>query len=218
MKLHYPLDKIFITQYFGERSDVYKPLKGHDGIDFRTKFSDTPHGKRVVFAAATGIVKNVANQGNKGYGKYIRIQHEDGSQTLYGHLTTWYVKPEQRVLTGEKIGLSGNTGFSSAPHLHFGYRPPYYNYDNGFSGYIDPLTFFTSSMSSSEELHPSRPLSLMKKIDNSALYLYGYDGKWYGLQNMKILQLLTGPYNKQEVTVVEELPQNISNEVIRLEE
>lgn len=216
MELSYPLDKIFITQHFGERPQIYKPLKGHDGIDFRTKFEDSPDGKRIVTCAAAGIVKKVGDQGTKGYGRYVRIEHPDGSETVYGHLTMSYIKPKQEVDEGEKLGVSGNTGFSSAPHLHFGYRPANYNSTNGFGGYIDPLPFLkTTPMSSANELHLP-PLSLLKKKAEPGIYIYGYDEQWYGLHDMKILQILTGPYTATKVVVVDDLPSNLSTNTISL--
>lgn len=217
--LLYPLDKIFITQRFGERPQVYKPFKGHTGIDFRTIFDDSPTGKRSVFASARGTVLEIGNQGTKGYGRFVRIQHLDGAETVYGHLTEWYVKKEQALEAGTRIALSGNTGFSSAPHLHFGYRPPHYTYNNGFAGYADPLSLFLKNI---PETHPdtlsAQPLSLMKKTGSPAIYIYGYDNLWHGLQDMSILQTLHGTYDKNKVLVVGVLPSNIGKEIFYLKD
>jgi len=207
--LLYPLNKIFITQHFGERPLVYKPYKGHAGVDFRTKFDDTPDGKRVVTASADGIIQETGDQGTKGYGKFIRIKHFDDSESVYGHLTTWYVTKGTKVSGGEKIGLSGNTGFSSAPHLHFGFRPKNYNYNNGFAGYIDPLPFFEKNTTQQLNAIYSTPYSLLKKRGESAIYLYGHDNLWHGLQDMNILKTLIGTYNKTNVQIVEKLPSNL---------
>ena len=146
MKLYYPIKPVFITQKFGERPEVYKQfgLNSHNGVDFRTKFDDTPLGKRYVYAAADGKILKLGNEGNKGYGKYVQLTHTGGAQTLYAHLHKFYVKEGQKIKVGEKIALTDNTGFSSAPHLHFGYRPAGYDYFNGNKGYVDPFPFFVS--------------------------------------------------------------------------
>lgn len=144
MTLLKPLDKWFVTQKFSENPQIYAKfgLKGHDGIDLRTRFIDSPLGRRYVTAAADGKVEVVRWDVN-GYGVHIRLRHSDGSLTIYGHLTKPYVEIGQTVTGGERIGLTGNTGFSSAPHLHFEYRPAGWESrrDNGFGGAVDPLPF-----------------------------------------------------------------------------
>lgn len=137
----HPLDKVHFTQGFGENPSLYAKygMKGHNGLDYRTKFIDTPLGRRYCAAAMAGTVSECGNQGDKGYGIYVRIEHPDGSQTLYAHLTKTYVKVGDQVREGQTIGLTGNTGASTAAHLHFGYRPPGWRkiYENGFCGYVD---------------------------------------------------------------------------------
>lgn len=146
MKLTHPIDKVFITQMFGVNPRVYAQfgLKGHNGIDYRTRFIDSPLGRRYVMAAADGFIEQTrADSG--GYGTHIRIRHPDGSLTIYGHLSKTYVSKDQEVKQGQRIGLSGNTGFSSGPHLHFEYRPAKWekSIKNGFAGAVDPLPYIT---------------------------------------------------------------------------
>jgi len=138
-----PIDKIYITQKFGANPKFYRKYKlaGHNGVDFRTRFMDSLLGRRQVLAANSGVVSKVVIARNGGYGTYIRLLHADGSTTIYGHQFHVWVKKDQLVKAGQVIGISGNTGDSTGPHLHFGYRPPKPNYANGFSGYIDPLPF-----------------------------------------------------------------------------
>lgn len=97
---------------FGRRS---APTKGastyHKGIDWATP-TGTP-----VYASCGGTVSK-AGWGS-GYGYVVYIDHEDGSQTRYGHLSKVLVKVGQTVKQGERIALSGNTGVSTGPHLHF---------------------------------------------------------------------------------------------------
>lgn len=144
MKLLLPLDKIFITQHFGERPEYYKKynLKGHNGVDFRTRFIDSPLGRVYVKASADAKVEIVRADAN-GYGTHIRLRHTDKSMTIYGHLTKSYVSKGQVVLAGQRIGLTGNSGDSSAPHLHWEFRPTGWekNTKNGFAGAVDPLPF-----------------------------------------------------------------------------
>jgi murein DD-endopeptidase MepM/ murein hydrolase activator NlpD len=96
----------------------------HPGIDLAV-----PVGA-LVRAAGGGTVLEAGN--DREYGYFVLLQHPDGYQTMYGHLSRIVVEPGRSVGTGEVLGRSGNTGRSSAPHLHFEVRR------NGVS--IDPLT------------------------------------------------------------------------------
>lgn len=144
MYLHWPLDKIYVTQKFGVNGAYYAryKMKGHNGIDLRTRFVDTPLAHRYVSAAAEGTVE-VVRWDVRGYGVHVRIRHADGSLTIYGHLTKPYVSKGQKVKDQQVIGLSGNTGDSSGPHLHFEYRPAGWekHADNGYAGAVDPTPF-----------------------------------------------------------------------------
>lgn len=135
--LYHPLDKVYITQGFGSRPDVYKQfgLKGHNGVDYRTRFIDSPLGKRYVSACADGVVKEV-RWDTRGYGVHIRIEHEDGL-SIYGHLTKPYVQKGDKVKAQQIIGLTGNTGFSSGAHLHFEMRMYPLKPKNGYAGAVD---------------------------------------------------------------------------------
>lgn len=101
----------------------------HDALDFPGYFGDP------VVASASGTVIRVeyplpgANYGLYGYGyaNMIMIQHENGFQTVYGHLKTINVSVGQYVAQGERIGTIGSTGSSTGPHLHFELRRPGYS-------------------------------------------------------------------------------------------
>ncbi|MDP6387742.1 MAG: peptidoglycan DD-metalloendopeptidase family protein [Candidatus Pacebacteria bacterium] len=118
--LAWPLDKIKVTQYFGNtrfaQSGGYKG-KGHNGVDFRAS-----SGTKVK-TALTGIVKAVGNtdkvRGCYSYGKYVLVKHNNGLSTLYAHLSFIKVNKGDTVITGDTVGYSGNTGYSTGPHLHF---------------------------------------------------------------------------------------------------
>ena len=116
--LQYPLEKGTITQGYGKTrfaksSGMYK--NGfHNGVDFGVSTGTE------VLAAASGTVVATGNCGNRyAYGKWIAIDHGNGLVTLYGHLSKQKVGKGDRVSRGDIIGLSGNTGNSTGPHLHF---------------------------------------------------------------------------------------------------
>lgn len=117
---------IKISSKYGQRIDpVTKvPEAMHYGVDFAT-----PVGTPVV-AAVTGKVDRAGYQNEEdhslGFGLRVRqIANIDGKlcQVYYGHLSHVDVEPGQDVVAGTRIGLSGNTGKSSGPHLHFEVRP-----------------------------------------------------------------------------------------------
>ena len=146
-----PLDTLICTQRFGDRPEIYAlpgygGMKGHNGTDFRTRLaSNQSDWKRPVYSVLGGVV----SESTEGVlnGKYIRIAHDNGYESVYLHLSTLEVQKNQRVAAGARIGLSGNSGAASeAPHLHFGFRPQKYDEKNGFKGYIDPAPYFIDTI------------------------------------------------------------------------
>ena len=98
---------------FGMRiHPIYKVRKMHTGCDFTAR-TGTP-----IYATGDGVVKEVETK-YRGYGKKVVIDHGFGYQTLYGHMSKFAVKKGQKVKRGEIIGYVGNTGTSTAPHLHY---------------------------------------------------------------------------------------------------
>jgi murein DD-endopeptidase MepM/ murein hydrolase activator NlpD len=97
----------------------------HGALDYGVS-AGTP-----VYAAATGVVIKTANL-TSSYGTYVVIQHANGLQTWYAHGTSGSitVSEGQTVSKGQQIMLSGNTGHSTGPHLHFEVRVSPYNYSN----------------------------------------------------------------------------------------
>ena len=92
-------------------------LHGYNGIDL-----GAPHGREVM-ASAAGAVIIARNSGwNGGYGKYIVVSHQNGTQTLYAHLNGVIVGQGASVVQGQVIGYVGATGRSTGPHLHFEIR------------------------------------------------------------------------------------------------
>ena len=104
-----PLDtnNITVSSKFGQRG-----YRFHYGTDLRLKIGDS------VRAVFDGVVR-IRKFNTGGYGNYVMIRHHNGLETLYGHLSKQVVKVGQVVKAGECIGLGGNTGRSSGPHLHF---------------------------------------------------------------------------------------------------
>ncbi|MDE6080311.1 MAG: M23 family metallopeptidase [Duncaniella sp.] len=98
-----------VTSPYGYRSRFGRM---HYGIDLKVQVGDT------VRAAFSGKVRMTKYEG-KGYGYYVVVRHDNGMETVYGHLSRFLVKPDQTVKAGDPIALGGNTGRSTGPHLHF---------------------------------------------------------------------------------------------------
>lgn len=90
---------------------IYQTRIFHEGMDFSCDIG-TP-----VYATADGVIKKA--RWEKGYGYLITIDHGYGYETRYAHLKSFNVKPGQKVIRGETIALSGNSGRSSGPHVHY---------------------------------------------------------------------------------------------------
>ena len=102
-----------IASGFGVRvHPIFGILKPHTGVDFAAP-TGTP-----VYATGNGEVIRIQNL-DKGYGKNIIIRHGYGVETLYAHLSAFEAKINQKVKRGDIIAYVGNTGTSTAPHLHY---------------------------------------------------------------------------------------------------
>ena len=109
----WPTDGGYISSPFGGRPN---PFSGygrdwHPGIDIAVDYG-TP-----VYASAAGYVEQSGWYG--GYGKYVRLSHDFGYETAYGHMSRLAVEAGSFVKKGEVIGYVGSTGYSTGPHLHF---------------------------------------------------------------------------------------------------
>lgn len=121
---------------FGYRTDpFYRTQRFHAGIDFTA-----PRGVE-VYATADGVVEAVTTE-IWGYGQHIIINHGNGFETLYGHLSKFKVKRGQKVTRGQLIGLIGSTGKSTGPHLH------YEVHKNGEK--LNPAFFFYNDLTNEE--------------------------------------------------------------------
>ncbi|MCL1821337.1 MAG: M23 family metallopeptidase [Prolixibacteraceae bacterium] len=91
---------------------IYKVNKFHYGMDF------TASEGTEIYVTGDGTVQDVVDT-RSGFGKHVVVSHGYGYATLYAHLYKFNVRPGQKVKRGEVIGYTGNTGTSSAPHLHY---------------------------------------------------------------------------------------------------
>ncbi len=104
-----------VTGYFHEAGPYW--VSGyHEGLDIGASYGS------VVRAAEEGLVVEAEGGWNRGYGTYVKIDHGNGLQTLYGHLSKLAVEPWEEVKRGQVIGYVGSTGASTGPHLHFEVR------------------------------------------------------------------------------------------------
>lgn len=122
-----------VTQWFGEHPEWYTRfgLAGHNGLDY-----GAPEGTPVL-AAHEGVLQ--AGRDPEGYGLYARVVN-GYMVTIYAHLSAVTAAVGERVAAGQQLGLSGNTGNSTGPHLHFGLkwvrgRNPAYK------DWVDPVPF-----------------------------------------------------------------------------
>mgnify|MGYP001237023393 CR=1 FL=1 len=107
-----PVKSGYLNSSFGYRKDpIDNEMRFHQGQDITVK-SGTP-----IHSPADGIVKRAYYAG--GFGNHIKLDHGNGYTTLFAHLSKIKVKHGQKVARGEIIGLTGNTGRSTAPHLHY---------------------------------------------------------------------------------------------------
>ena len=120
---------------FGKRiHPVYKTEMMHWGMDFSATTGTE------IYATGNGVIKEVKYQ--KGYGKHIVIDHGYGYETYYAHMSKFNVRRGQEVKRGEIIGYVGNTGTSTAPHLH------YEVHKNGRK--LNPVNFYFNDLSPKE--------------------------------------------------------------------
>lgn len=113
----------------------YRTLKSHQGVDYTVAEGSS------IFATADGRVKEISDKSST-LGKTIVIDHGNGYQTSYSHLLSVLVRKGDKVQRGDIIALSGNSGLSLAPHLHYEVRY------NGIR--IDPIHYFFMELSPDE--------------------------------------------------------------------
>jgi murein DD-endopeptidase MepM/ murein hydrolase activator NlpD len=115
---------------------IYKIKKFHEGMDFTA-----PTGSD-IYATADGVVSEIENNPNRGYGNMVLIDHGYGYETLYAHMESIKAKLGQHVKRGDIIGVVGNTGLSTGPHLHYEVRK------NGKA--VNPINFYFNDLTPDE--------------------------------------------------------------------
>lgn len=135
-----------VSQRFGENPADYERfgLAGHTGIDFAV-----PEGTPVS-AVADGVVQEAGNLPD--YGNYVKLRHPWG-ESLYAHLSKLLVSQGEPVSAGERIALSGNSGNSTGPHLHYAMRLFPYTRGAPFDGFSDPAPYLINTATPA----PSQP-------------------------------------------------------------
>lgn len=114
----------YITSPYGYRRRFRRM---HKGVDLKVHIGDT------IRSAFDGKIR-LTKYERRGYGYYVIVRHDNGLETVYGHLSKFLVKPNEYVKAGDPIALGGNTGRSTGPHLHFETR---------YMGYaINPAAIF----------------------------------------------------------------------------
>jgi murein DD-endopeptidase MepM/ murein hydrolase activator NlpD len=129
-----------ITQMWGENPGFYSrysyegvPLLGHNGIDL-----GTPQGVAILATEAGEVIQTGYEP--TGFGHFILLAHPWG-QSIYAHLSSISVQMGQQVGRGQTIGISGSSGNSSGPHLHFAIRIHPFTRTDGWGGFSDPLPY-----------------------------------------------------------------------------
>lgn len=104
---------IMRSGFGGRRHPILGYTKMHTGVDWATPYG-TP-----IFASGNGVVEKAGWEG--GYGKYVRIKHNNGYETAYGHMSAFSkgMEPGKRVRQGQVIGFVGSTGMSTGAHVHY---------------------------------------------------------------------------------------------------
>lgn len=108
-------------------------LQGHNGIDY-----GLPKGTP-VYSCDEGTILQAGDNGD--FGTSVTIQHSWGT-SLCAHLSSLEIQPGQQVSKHQRLGNSGDSGFTSGPHLHFAIKPTETDINNGFLGYVDPAPYF----------------------------------------------------------------------------
>ncbi|ACY49429.1 M23 family metallopeptidase [Rhodothermus marinus] len=146
-----PADGVIVSGFGMRLHPILRVRKMHEGIDILL-----PYGSP-VYAPGDGIVRKTGR--SAGYGLYIILEHPaTGYRTLYGHLSKVLVRRGQKVQRGDQIALSGNSGRSTGPHLHYEVR-------DSRGRALNPLQFVAPSMT------PHQYQQLLEAAENSRISL-----------------------------------------------
>jgi hypothetical protein len=151
-----PVGRAPITQHFGANPAAYARFgqAGHNGVDFGVPLYTAVH------AAAAGMVAKTGSD-PKGYGLYVILKHTNGYQTLYAHLGRVMVDTGEELPAGSVLGLSGSTGNSTGPHLHFELRRDTAKSTSYPQGAVNPLGYYAAVEPAPEPLVFPTPTPLV---------------------------------------------------------
>ena len=128
-----------ITQRYGEHIEGVTVGSAHTGIDYAC-----PEGTPILASADGSVVQSGWDP--SGYGNCVILLHKDGRSTLYAHLQKITTFAGAKLTQGEMLGLSGTTGKSTGPHLHFEARRQWWDYKSHFDPMALPLTSVDDSI------------------------------------------------------------------------
>lgn len=164
-----------ITQRYGETVTS----SFHTGIDYAC-----PLGTPILASADGGVM--AAGWDATGFGNRVIILHDGHHATLYAHLQTVAVFVNQKVQQGDVIGMSGSTGNSTGPHLHFEARTVWSDYKSHF----DPMTLPLMSVDDAQVLTSSKHLEAAERLPAGVYRVgceYAFIRTWDGLQRDRLL-------------------------------
>jgi hypothetical protein len=145
--------KFRLSGEYGELSPVRDNLP-HKGIDLAM-----PEGTPLR-SIADGVIERVVDYGSKNLGKGVFVRNNDGTLSIYGHMSDIDVKQGAVIKAGEVLGLSGNTGNSTGPHLHYGMK-------DSAGDFIDPTSYAEKVAESAGGVTPLGKWALEKYNDFS---------------------------------------------------
>lgn len=203
----FPLTQDFGNKFFkivnGVKIDVYAQygLKGHNGLDY-----GLPTGTLIV-APHNGKVIETGDEGNIGYGKYIKVENSKEGSVL-AHLKEFRVVVGQNVDEGQAIALSDNTGNSTGPHLHWGYYLFPRNRQNGYAGFIDQLPLIQTASNIYKGYDLSNQESMKVAVDVLVRVQQGefVDKPVYEAKVKELQECLNRPPKEIIKEVIKEIP------------
>ncbi len=140
-----------LSSYYGYRIDpIYKIRKFHSGVDF-----SAPQGTP-IYSSGSGVVTKI-RKSRRGYGNTVTIDHGFGYETFYAHINEFKVKKGDKVTRGQIIATVGNTGKSTAPHLHYEVRKN--------NRKVNPIYYFFNDLTPDE----FETILTLSKIPNQSL-------------------------------------------------
>lgn len=180
-----------VTSKFGPRiHPITKQRTMHNGIDYPCAIG-TP-----VYAFSSGkVVVSKMQSGGGGLGNYVTILHTDGTYSLYAHLNIRHAYQGNIVKAGQIIGLSGNSGASTGPHLHFGLCKKYCAASVNNSAWFDPLPILKTL---EEEMVEDKDVIINGKVEKCKMITKQEDGGDVNFIKLRDLEKLglTVSFNK----------------------